>query len=73
MFSGASMYLAADYSMLVGIGWNDRISSFKAVSGQSGTFFVDWLYGGSSYSFCCNQNVASLGAFNDTFSSVRRA
>jgi hypothetical protein len=71
-YGGASMYVSDDYSALSSIGWNDRISSYKAVNSETGTFFTDWFYGGSSYGFCCNQNVSSLGGFNDTFSSVRR-
>jgi hypothetical protein len=71
-YAGAYMYISQDYSILAVIGWNDRISSFKAVNSQSGTFYGDWLYGGSQYGFCCNQNVSSLGSYNDTFSSVAR-
>ncbi len=72
-YGGASMYMAQDYSVLSLIGWNDRISSFKGLNGQAGIFYTDWLYGGSTWSFCCNQNISSLGAFNDTFSSVRHS
>jgi hypothetical protein len=72
-YGGASMYMTEDYSALSLIGWNDRISSFKALNGQAGTFYTDWFYGGSSWSFCCGQNVSSLGGFNDTFSSVRHS
>ena len=72
-YGGAAMYVADDYTILATIGWNDRISSFRAVNSQAGTFYVDWFYGGSSYSFCCNQNAPYLGSFNDTFSSVRRS
>ena len=67
------MVVSQDYSMLATIGWNDRISSFIAVNAASGTFYTDWLYGGSTWSFCCNQAAMSIGAFNDTFSSVKRA
>jgi len=72
-YGGASMFMTQDYSVLSLIGWNDRISSFKGLNGQAGTFYTDWFYGGSSWSFCCNQNVSSLGSFNDTFSSVRHS
>jgi hypothetical protein len=71
-FNGSYMYVSQDYVALFVIGWNDRISSFKAINGQSGALFTDWYYGGSSWSFCCNQQVASLGGFNDSFSSVQR-
>ena len=34
--------------------------------------FTDWLFGGSSWPFCCNSQVASLGSYDNTFSSVQR-
>lgn len=71
-FSGASMYLSDDYSILAVIGWNDRISSFKGQNNQSGRFWTDWFGGGSPYNFCCNQQVAILGGWDNTFSSVNR-
>ncbi len=72
-YGGGAMIVSEDYTVLALIGWNDRISSFKAVNSQAGSFYEDWFYGGSRYSFCCNQNVPGLGAYNDTFSSVKRA
>lgn len=42
------MYVAADATALAIIGRNDRVSSFKGVNSLSGTFNVDWFYGGSS-------------------------
>jgi hypothetical protein len=71
-YGGASMTMAQDYTALALIGWNDRISSFKARNGETGTFFVDWFYGGSQWSFCCNTQQASLGGYDNTFSSVER-
>jgi hypothetical protein len=71
-FRGASMYVSQDYPVLAVVGWNDRISSFKAINGESGRFHVNWFYGGSSWSFCCNQQVSSLGSYDDTFSSLER-
>jgi hypothetical protein len=71
-FNGSYMYVSQNYVALFVIGWNDRISSFKAVNGESGIFFTDWYYGGSSWSFCCNQQVSSLGGYDDSFSSVQR-
>ncbi len=71
-YAGAYMYVSQDYAILAFIGWNDRIGSFKAQNYGSGLFYTDWLYGGTTYSFCCNQNVASLGSFDNTFSSVHR-
>ena len=71
-FSGASISLSQDYDTLVVIGWNDKISSFKGRNSETGRFYVDWFRGGSSYNFCCNQQVASLGSLNNTFTSVYR-
>jgi hypothetical protein len=71
-YGGASLLISQDYTVLATLGWNDRISSFKGKNSQSGRFWTDWFYGGSSYAFCCNQQVASLGAFDNTFSSVQR-
>ena len=72
LYSGAYMYMSQDYTILAFIGWNDRISSFKAQNNERGNFWTNWFYGGTRYDFCCNQNVAGLDSFNDTFSSVKR-
>lgn len=71
-FGGSSMNVSEDYVTLSLIGWNDRISSFKGRNSQSGAFYVDWFYGGAWWTFCCNQQSASLGTFSNTFSSIRR-
>jgi hypothetical protein len=71
-FAGSYMYMSQDYTVLATLGWNDRISSFIARNSQSGHFYTDWFYGGTSYSFCCNQQVLSLGGYDNTFSSVHR-
>jgi hypothetical protein len=71
-FQGASLIISQDYTALVTLFWNDRISSFKVQNSQSGRFWTDWFYGGTFYAFCCNQQVPLLGAYNDTFSSVYR-
>jgi len=72
-YGGASLLVSEDYSSLAFIGWNDRISSFKAQNGETGNFHWDWLYGGGvPYTFCCNQNVSNLGTWNDNISSIRR-
>jgi hypothetical protein len=71
-FSGAYMNISQDYNVLALIGWNDRISSFKARNSETGTFFVDWFYGGSQWSFCCNTQQSSLGGYDNTFSSIQR-
>jgi hypothetical protein len=71
-FAGAYMNVSQDYATLLTIGWNDRISSFKARNGETGRFTVDWLFGGSSWPFCCNAQLTTLGAYDNTFSSVER-
>jgi hypothetical protein len=71
-FGGAWMHVSQDYAGLWSIGWNDRISSFKGRNGESGRFWTDWYYSGSYWAFCCNQQLASLGSYDNTFSSVLR-
>jgi hypothetical protein len=71
-FFGTFMNVSQDYSALSAIGWNDRISSFKGRNSETGTFYTDWFYGGSSWSFCCNVQQPTLNAYNNTFSSIRR-
>jgi hypothetical protein len=71
-YSGNSVILSQDYTVLATLAWNDRISSFKVQNSQSGRFWTDWFYGGTFYAFCCNQTVPYLGSYNDTFSSVYR-
>lgn len=72
-YGGTSLVVSQDYASLTFIGWNDRISSFKAQNGETGSFHWDWFYGGGTpYTFCCNQNVSNLGTWNDNISSIRR-
>jgi hypothetical protein len=71
-YGGAFMNISQDYTVLGLIGWNDRISSFKARNGETGTFYVDWFYNGSEWSFCCNTQQSTLGAYDNTFSSMHR-
>jgi hypothetical protein len=71
-FSGVYMNISQDYAVLATIGWNDRISSFKARNSETGSFFVDWFYGGSTWSFCCNTQQPTLNGYDNTFSSVQR-
>jgi hypothetical protein len=71
-FGGAYMNASQDYTALTLIGWNDRISSFKARNSETGSFFVDWFYGGTAWAFCCNTQTPGLGTYNNTFSSIRR-
>ena len=71
-YGGSYMNVSQDYSALGLIGWNDKISSFIARNGETGSFWTDWLYLGSSWSFCCNTQQPSLGGYDNTFSSVKR-
>jgi hypothetical protein len=71
-FSSSSISISQDYDALSWIGWNDRVTSFKGRNSETGRFYVDWFHGGSSWSFCCNQQTGSLGSFDNTFSSVYR-
>lgn len=71
-YQGAYMYLSQDYSLLSLLGWNDRISSLKALNSQTGVFWTDWLYSGSPWTFCCNSQVPWLGTYDNAFSSVYR-
>ena len=72
LYGGAWMNVSQDYTALSFIGWNDRISSFKARNGEGGRFWTDWFYTGTYWSFCCNQQSASLGGYDNTFSSIVR-
>jgi hypothetical protein len=71
-YQGSFMHISQDYGSLLSIGWNDKIGSFKGRNSESGRFWTDWFNGGTSWSFCCNQNVGSLGSYNNTFSSMHR-
>jgi hypothetical protein len=71
-FAGSYMHMSEDYTVLTLINWNDRISSLKGRNSQSGHFYVDWFFGSSKYGFCCNQQLTSLGSYDNTFSSVHR-
>jgi hypothetical protein len=71
-YFGTFMHVSQDYTALLSIGWNDKVSSFKGRNLESGRFWTDWFSGGTSWSFCCNTNVSSLGSYNNTFSSVHR-
>ena len=71
-YSGSFMNISQDYATLSTIGWNDRISSFKGRNGETGTFYTDWFYSGSFWAFCCNSQLASLGSYNNTFTSILR-
>jgi hypothetical protein len=71
-YAGAYMFISQDYDIMLFIGWNDRVSSFKSRNLGEGTLWTDWFSGGRVYWFCCNWQVPVLYSFNDTFSSVYR-
>jgi hypothetical protein len=71
-YSGAWMNVSQDYTALALVGWNDRISSFRVRNSETGRFYVDWFFGGSTWSFCCNSQLPTLGAYDNTFSSIQR-
>jgi hypothetical protein len=71
-YAGGSFIFSEDYTALAVIGWNDRISSFKVQNSQTGHWYTDWFYGGSSWYFCCNTQQPILNAYDDTFSSIHR-
>jgi hypothetical protein len=72
LFNGSFMNVSQDYSLLASIGWNDKVSSFRAKNSETGTFYTDWFYSGSFWAFCCNSQLSTLGSYNNTFSSVLR-
>lgn len=72
-YGGSYMHLSQNYDTLFWIGWNDRISSFKARNSASGTFWSDWSATGHATDFCCNQTVPYLlPSIDNTFTSVYR-
>jgi hypothetical protein len=71
-YLGSSLSISQNYDSLAVVGWNDRVSSFRARNAETGRFATDWFGGGSSWAFCCNQATANLGTYNNTFSSVYR-
>lgn len=73
IYSGGYMDVSQNYDALFSIGWNDRISSYKARNSASGIFWTDWFASGTGRTFCCNTNVSSLpSGLDDAFSSVYR-
>lgn len=71
-YGGAYMQVSSDYDALAIVGWNDRVSSYKARNGETGSFYADWYHGGTGHAFCCNSSVPGLGGQNNTFSSIYR-
>jgi hypothetical protein len=72
-FSGTSMVVSQNYDALFGIGWNDRISSYRGLNSASGRLWTDWFASGTLRTFCCNTLVATLPAgLDNAFSSVYR-
>jgi hypothetical protein len=73
-YAGSYAHLSANYDSLVLIGWNDRISSFKARNSQAGKFYSNWFGSGTVRSFCCNTTVPWMtSTYDNTFSSVYRS
>jgi hypothetical protein len=72
-YQGPYMYFSQDYTVLATIGWNDRVSSFIVHNSQSGVFWTDWFYTGTRFTWCCNQGWASLGSYDNVFSSIYRS
>lgn len=73
VWTGTYMDISQNYDALFSIGWNDRVSSYKARNSASGKFWTDWFASGTSRSFCCNTQVSSLPAgLDNAFSSVYR-
>ena len=72
-FGGSFMNVSQDYSVLALIGWNDRISSFKARNSETGTFYTDWFYGGTVWALLLQHaGWRAWARFNNTFSSIIR-
>jgi hypothetical protein len=72
-YTGATMDMSQNYDTLAFIGWNDRISSFKARNSASGEFWTDWFATGIGRLFCCNTWVSALPSDQDNaFTSVYR-
>lgn len=70
-FAGSSVFLSQDYPYLSSLGWNDKISSYKAYMTRTGYFFQHAQYAGGVQAFCCNAEVTNVGAtFNNAFSSL---
>lgn len=71
-FAGTFMHMSQDYTSLLTLGWNDKISSLKGRNSAPSHFYTDWFYGGTGYSVCCNALDSTLGSFDNQFSSVHR-
>jgi hypothetical protein len=71
-YGGSFMNVSQNYPTLLTLGWSDKISSFKARNSENGLFWTDWFYTGTWYAFCCNTQVANLGTFSNSFSSMQR-
>lgn len=70
---GTSFIVSQDYSNLGTIGWNNRISSYRGLNLETGSFYTDTVYAGTIDSFCCNESVTSLSStYDNQFSSVKR-
>jgi len=71
-YLGASFTTSAQIGDLGVLGWNDRISSFKSLSGQRPKWWQDNNYLGTSWQWAAGAHVANVGdGANDRFSSVK--
>lgn len=73
-YAGSYFYISQNYDALAVVGWNDRVRSYRALNGASGSFWTDWFENGTGQLFCCSQTVPVLSAtFDRQFSSVYRS
>jgi hypothetical protein len=70
-YGGNSFTTSQSIPNLGAFGWNDRISSFKSLSGQRPKWWQHVDYGGTSWQWPAGAWVSNVGAPNDTFSSVK--
>lgn len=72
-YAGLTMYVSQSYPLLSSIGWDNRISSYIAINGGAGYFYLNTYYSGQYFTFCCGDRSAALnGTFNNTISSLER-
>jgi len=69
-YNGSALTIYGALSSLAILGWNDAVSSIKAVNCGIPRYFVDISYGGYYWQNGCNVWSSSLASYNDTFSSV---
>ena len=69
-YGGNALTIYGAISNLNILGWGDNISSIKSVNCGIPRYYVDASYSGLYWQNGCNYWSASLGSYNDTFSSV---